>query len=83
MMKANVKPTLKQVCKVLERHSGAELPEERLWLAVVLQGIRDLGKASEKSKAAQWISGQRFEAACSFAGLDHTYARETIAMHTA
>ena len=64
-------------------HNYAMEPEQKLFVAVLTQAVRDAFKTADnisKDSARSWLLGgsKEFQNICEFAGRNHAYVRERI-----
>jgi len=78
-MKYESEITVNMVCTVLARNATtAETPEGKLWLAVLINAVRDSSKQQHKQECLSFFSSGWFKTICGFCGLDPQYTREII-----
>jgi len=63
---------------VLSRHAEAIIPEQRLWLDVILQAVRECKTKSYGQGCHSFFRSQTFDRACHFVGLNPEFAREIV-----
>jgi hypothetical protein len=76
-MMSKIKPI--HIIRLLKRCAPRSIPEERLWIAVIMRAVEDMGRKTTTEAAQYFVNGTYFPEICEMAGLDVHFARGMIA----
>ncbi len=70
--------TIHMACVVLSRNADVVIPEQKLWLDVILQAVRECKTKSHEQGCHSFFKSRSFSLICDLVGINVEFARTVI-----